>query len=100
MEGMLKSDIFFFVTTIAVVVISIGLLIAVFYLIKILKDIRHISDKVKEESDEIIKDVKSLREGVKKEGLRFKDVSLFFINLFRSKKKSGGNKRKKKKDES
>lgn len=60
---LLKSDIFFFVTTIAVIVIGVLLLIALIYTIKILRDIKHVSRAVKEESDKIIEEVENVRTG-------------------------------------
>ncbi|NCU28547.1 MAG: hypothetical protein EOM85_02660 [Candidatus Moranbacteria bacterium] len=43
MESILKSDIFFFITSISVVVIASLLVVALFYLIKILRNFHKIS---------------------------------------------------------
>jgi len=43
MESILRSDIFFFITSISVVVISVFLLVALFYFIKILRNFYKIS---------------------------------------------------------
>lgn len=51
MESILKSDIFFFITSISVVVISIAFLIAMFYFIKILRNFYKISNILKELSE-------------------------------------------------
>jgi biopolymer transport protein ExbB/TolQ len=84
-QSLIHADIFFFITTIALVVISIGLSIAMFYLIKILRDASFVSDKIKQESTELITDIKKLRESIKDEGLKWKYVSEMVRNFFRFK---------------
>lgn len=51
MESILKSDIFFFITSISVVVISLFLLVALFYFIKILRNFHKISKVLRELSE-------------------------------------------------
>lgn len=70
MNSLIKADIFFFVSTIALVVISIGIAIALVYLIRILRNVKDVSEKVKEEGTEIVNDVRAFRSDVKKEGFR------------------------------
>lgn len=43
MNTLIQADIFFFVTTIAVILIALLFLVAVFYIILILRDIRKVS---------------------------------------------------------
>jgi uncharacterized membrane protein YgaE (UPF0421/DUF939 family) len=90
MDTLVHADIFFFVSTVALIVIGIGVAIALFYLIRILKDISHVSGKVKEESDAIITDVRTLRGHIKTEGFKMKYLSGFMKSVFkrRSSKKS------------
>ena len=83
METLMKADIFFFVTTIAVIAVTIGLMVALTYIIKILRNASHISDKVKEESDEIISDIKSLRGNVKAQGFKVQYVKQFIKRIFK-----------------
>lgn len=47
METFIKADIFFFLTAILVVVATIVLIVVGFYLIQTLRNVRDISDKVK-----------------------------------------------------
>ena len=61
----MHADIFFFVTTIAVVFISILAVIALYYAIRILKDIDEVSKKAKVEANEIIDDMHVLRSKIK-----------------------------------
>lgn len=69
MTQLLKSDIFFVVTTIAVVAVAIAIIIALIYLIGVLRDARKLSSKAREEGEAIIHDVGEIREAAKKESL-------------------------------
>ena len=62
----MKSDVFFFITSTAVVVLSLVLLVAFYYLIKILRDVKDISHTVKRESELISSDVDAVRRSIKK----------------------------------
>ncbi len=81
METLIHADIFFFISSIALVLVSIGLIIALVYVIKILRNVSDVSDKVKEESGEIIDDLKSLRGSIKQEGFKMRQMSSFFTRL-------------------
>ncbi|MEK7542650.1 MAG: hypothetical protein AAB524_03035 [Patescibacteria group bacterium] len=74
MDTLLKADIFFFITTAAMVVIAITVLIALFFLIQILRDARHVSRRIREQSDRILLDVEDLRNFIKKEGKKAMDI--------------------------
>lgn len=82
----MKQDIFFFVTTIAVVVVGVLLAILIIYLIKISKDVKYISRKAKTEADLISKDISDLRDNVKEKGLKLKYLFNFFNNLRKKRK--------------
>ena len=66
---MLKSDIFFMVTTASIVLITIGIIVAFVYIIRILRNTSKVSDAVREEGQEIIKHVSEVRTKVRDEGL-------------------------------
>jgi len=87
MDEFYKQDIFFFVTTIAVVLITLFLLVAAAYFIKILKDIRYISEKAKQESDFISQDLHQLRDNVKEQGFKVKHAFNFFNSFYKRHKK-------------
>lgn len=93
--SIIKADIFFAVTTVAVVVVSIGLVISLYYLVKILRDIKFLSDKAREEGEKILEDVRAFREEAEDKGYKITNVLYSFLGLVRSKPKS----RNKKKDE-
>lgn len=92
MESIIHADIFFFVTTLAIIVLAIGFIVLFVYLFRIVKDVQHISKKVREESDRIIGDVEEARLNVKENGLRITGVVDFIRTLFKrnrtSRKKS------------
>lgn len=87
MSEIAKADIFFVVTTIAVVVISIVFIIALVYLIKILRDFKQVSGKVKEESERISKDLSDLHTAVREQGAR---VAQTLTSFGRKKKRTNG----------
>jgi hypothetical protein len=60
MESILRSDIFFFITSIAVIIISVALLIALYYFIRILINFHKISTILKnyaENTETELKDI-------------------------------------------
>ncbi len=62
MESLVKSDIFFFITSLAVIVVT-GIFVFLFYYgFKILKQIRLITSRFKEEGEDFLKDAKEVRE--------------------------------------
>ena len=89
-ESLIHADVFFFISTIALVGISIGICIALYYLIHILRNVREVSDKVKAEGTEIIADLKRVRLALKEEGMKWKYmidmVTGFFIRKNKTKK--------------
>jgi hypothetical protein len=86
METLIHADVFFFVTTIAVIVVGATFTIALIYLIKILSDIRKISAQVNEEAILFRKDLGDLRSEVRADGFKIKYFIDFFTALFGRKK--------------
>jgi predicted Holliday junction resolvase-like endonuclease len=80
-----KMDIFFFVTTIAVMILTVLLGILIIYIIKISKDIRYISQKAKNEAELISQDLSELRDNIKDKGMKLKYFMSFFNNLRKKK---------------
>jgi predicted Holliday junction resolvase-like endonuclease len=88
MNNFAKMDIFFFVTTIAVVILTVLLAILIIYIIKISNDIKYISRKAKNEADFIAQDLSELRQNVRGGGAKLKYFLSFFSNLYKKNKKS------------
>ena len=70
MDTLIHADIFFFVTTIAVVVITIALTVLVVYLVKVFRSVRKIADMVSDETVLVRKDIADLRSEVRVRGAR------------------------------
>lgn len=82
MNTLLQADIFFFITSIAVVVVAIALCIGLWHCIHILRDARHITGKMRQAADALYGDFEHLRSEVKDEGRRAKFLVDFFLNAF------------------
>lgn len=86
MDTLIKVDIFFFITAIAVVLISIVFLVVLVYLIKILRDVKYISKRAKTEADLITGDLSALRKNIKEKGIAAKHFFSFFSSLYKKHK--------------
>ena len=75
MQTLVHADAFFFISTIALVVLSVLAAIALYYAINILHDVRDISARVKRASDDIERDLDALRYSVKAEGAKVKGIA-------------------------
>lgn len=87
MESFIHADIFFVVTTASVILLSIGGIIALVFIIKILNNIHKISRVIHTESNLITEDIHELRETAHRGNLTAGDIFHFFRNLF---KRRGG----------
>ncbi len=77
MDEVLHANIFFIITSIAVIVFSLLLCFALYYVIKILQSIRRIVDRIDAGSEMIVEDVEQLRSYVLGGGLVSQLVSFF-----------------------
>lgn len=66
MESVAKADIFFIVTTIAVVLVTILVLAILIYIYRIVRDVRSVSEKIAKGGDMIASDILAVRESVKR----------------------------------
>ena len=90
MDEFFKMDIFFIVTTAVVLLGGIFGLVALVYVIRILKSVDHVAENVSKESDDMRGDISVLRAKIKEEGMKWKHFSEFAGSLAsrsRSKKK-------------
>ncbi len=86
MDTLIHADIFFFVTTIAVVVVAFVFIVLLVYLIQVMRRIRDIADQVREETILFREDVHDLRDSVRLEGFKIKSIFDFGANFFKRKK--------------
>lgn len=96
MSDFLKMDLFFVVTTAVVFLVGSFLLVALFYIVRILRSANHVMDNVRAESDTLRDDIGVLREKIRSEGMRFKHFGELFESLYM---RSAGKKRKQKSTE-
>lgn len=82
MDSLAKSDIFFVVTTFAILLVTIVVIIASVYILNILKDLKYISKKIKDESDNISEDLSDLRQHFKK-GMKFAGFAGLIGNMIK-----------------
>jgi hypothetical protein len=87
MQEFLKMDVFFVVTTFAVVLVSVGLVVVLIYVIRILKDMKILSTKAKDEGERILEDVSAFREETEKKGASLSKLFSFFFPFFGFSKK-------------
>lgn len=81
MEDILKMDIFFFVTTLVVLVLGVLAGMVLYRLWKILKNVEHISGQVAQESEIIRQDIASLRSDIKEGKGKLMSTLSFFSKL-------------------
>ena len=83
MESIVKSDIFFFVATITIIIVTVFLVAVLFYIVLILRDVKNISSRIREESKLFSEDLRTLRGNIKNKGVRFKHFVDFFGTLYK-----------------
>lgn len=81
MESIMKSEIFFFISSIAAVVLTILIGVIAAYLIRILRNVDDISEKAKDEVGLIKEDVADLRQNIREDGIKVKSFVSFFNKL-------------------
>lgn len=74
METVAKSDIFFFITTIAVILLSLLFIVVLIYAIRIFRKVDALSKVVHEEGQHIVEDVRDLRMLLKNAGTQFSGI--------------------------
>ncbi len=89
MNTLIQADIFFFITSIAVIVLTLLLIVLLVYGVKIARTISSIAHTIKEESENVIEDIADLRGKVKEEGVKvsafWRFVTGFILNRFTEK---------------
>jgi hypothetical protein len=94
MDSLIKSDIFFFITSIAVVLITLLLAIGLVYAISILHTIEGISKQLKQEADLISQDISDVRNYARGQSWTIMGLTQLFKTIFS--RRSGLSKSRKK----
>lgn len=84
MNTLVKADIFFFIASIATVVITIILAILLIYGIKIAKRVKEITEMIKDESQNMVEDIAYVREQVKEQSEKFGSFIGSILGIFGS----------------
>ncbi len=87
MVSLIHADIFFFVTTIAVVVVASALTVALIYLSLTLARAKKVMEEIYEEAVLVRKDVDGFRTDIRREGFKLKHLAGFFKALTKRPKK-------------
>ncbi len=82
METLIKADIFFFITAVAVVLMTLVGLVALFYVIRFARMAFLISKKIKSESDNISHDIAMIRAKVQEDGFGIRTMISLFKGFF------------------
>ncbi len=82
METLIKADIFFFITSISIVFITIIVAWGLIYVLRILRNVKDISDEAVEETKRVVEDIGELRQDLKREGAGLIDKVSFFGRFF------------------
>ncbi len=86
MTEVLQANIFFFITTAAVLVFTVFLCVAMYFVIMILRSVRNITKRIETGSEGLAEDVKQLRRYVV-EGSLISQVIGLFVRSKRSRKR-------------
>jgi uncharacterized protein YoxC len=86
MATLIHADIFFFVTTVAVIVIGIAFTIVLLYIANVLRQLRDVIKEVKEETVLVREDLGRFRSNVRQEGWKVKSLVDAALSIFKFKK--------------
>ena len=82
MDTLIHADIFFFIATIWMIIISVIFVVILWNIARILNDARHISRKIREGSDVVSEDLREWHAAIREEGANAKHLWKYFKNLF------------------
>lgn len=82
MDGVLKSEIFFFVATIALVLISAVLIVVMVYVIRVMRDLKDITSLVRKQAGQISEDIDQVRARIKNEDSLWTGLSSAYRYIF------------------
>ena len=87
MDEVLLTNIFFVITSAAVVLFTLVLCVGLYYIIKILRAVRRIVDRIERGSETIAEDVSHLRDYIAK-GSLISQIMGMFVGVQRRRKRS------------
>lgn len=97
MNTLQNADTFFYITSIAVIMVSVLVIILLVYVVKIVQTISQIANTIRRESEHVAEDIAELRGKVKQETMKvgafWQFVTGFFLNKFADKMTSSAGNR-------
>ena len=87
MDTLIHADIFFFITTIWVIVLSAIFAVILWHVCYIVSDLRHISRKIREGGDTLSEDVHDLHTVLRAEGANVNGIWKYLKHLFSHRQK-------------
>ena len=93
MSEVLQANIFFFITGVAVIIFTALLCLVLFHIIKVLKSLRRIMDRIEAGTEVIAGDMQHVREFFTQEGFFGKIISSLTNSTKRARTRSAKNKR-------
>lgn len=87
MDAFAKMDIFFLVTTIAIIVLAIFVAVLLFYILRTARDVSEVVRIVRKESERFAKGASSAREKLKGSGESVLQKVVAFVQSFAPRKK-------------
>jgi len=85
MDELLQTNVFFFITSLATIIISIGICLLLYFLIPLVRDARDLVAKFRNATEEVEGDFEKLRDVAEEEGAKTKallDLGLGFLGHF------------------
>lgn len=93
MEQIIHADIFFFVSTIALVCVTAGVIVIIVYVIGIVRDVRTITRRIGKESEAIVRDIHALRTKLNLKWSSLYQIARFFMSAPKKNRARSGRKR-------
>lgn len=82
MSEILQANIFFYITSAAVVLVTVLVIVVLLYTISILRTVKKISDTLREGSDAVKRDLGELRHNLRAECGKARAIANFFLGRF------------------
>lgn len=93
MSEVLQANIFFFITAVAVVVVTLLVAAVLVYVLMIVRNVKDITDRLKEGSEIIAGDLQALRGKIFAAGNKVGDMGTFLVNTLLRRKSSSRRKK-------
>jgi len=83
MSDFAQMDIFFFIASTGLIIVTILVAGALIYLIALLRDLKRIVARARTEAENLSEDIESLRQNVKEKGFQFAAGIKFFSTIIK-----------------